>query len=82
MMTVDFQPLQAALQRRLDIVADRDFYARDAGAHLAELIAASAEVDRHAAEIAPAADPTLRHYLERQSYVKALDWLRAHAPRG
>jgi len=82
MMTVDLQPLQAALQRRLAVVGDRAFYERDAEAHLAELIAASAEVDRLAAEIAPAADPTLRHYLERQSYVKALDWLRAQPSRG
>ncbi len=77
MMTADLQPLRAALQRRLEVVADRAFYERDAQAHLAELMAASAAVDRLAAEIAPGADPMLRHYLERQSYVKALDWLKA-----
>jgi hypothetical protein len=77
MITVDLRPLRAALQRRLEIVADRAFYERDPKAHLAELVAASSELDRLAAEIMPGADPMLRHYLERQSYVKALDWLKA-----
>ncbi|HEY8899332.1 MAG TPA: hypothetical protein VIM61_02895 [Chthoniobacterales bacterium] len=79
MMTADLQPLREALQRRLDVVADREFYARDAAGHLAALIEASGEVDRLGAQLGGDADPMLRHYLERQSYVKAMDWLNARA---
>lgn len=79
MMTADLQPLREALRRRLTIVADREFYARDAAGQLAALVAASGEVDRLGAELGAAADPMLRHYLERQSYVKAMDWLNVHA---
>ncbi len=76
MTAVDLDALRAALERRLEVVADRDFYARDAAGHLAALQAASSEVDRLAAELPEDANPTLRHYLERQSYVKAVDWLK------
>jgi len=75
MTAVDFDALRAALERRLEVVADRDFYARDPAGHLAALQDASAAVDRLAASLPADADPTLRHYLERQSYVKAVAWL-------
>jgi hypothetical protein len=82
-MTNDFlQALRDALQCRLDIVADRAFYQRDAAGHLAQLQAASESVDRLAAELPRDADPTLRHFLERQSYVKALDWLNTQPALG
>jgi hypothetical protein len=76
MTAVDFDALRAALERRLEVVADRDFYARDLAGHLAALQAASADVDRLAAALPVDADPRLRHFLERQSYVKAVDWLK------
>jgi len=72
---MDFDALRAALERRLEVVADRDFYARDPAGHLAALQAASTDVDRLVAALPADADPTLRHYLERQSYVKAVAWL-------
>lgn len=71
------QELRKALQARLDVVADRAFYERDAAAHLEKLQAASLSVDRLSLELPADTDPMLRHFLERQSYVKALDWLRA-----
>lgn len=71
------QKLRDAVQRRLEVVADRAFYERDPAAHLAELQTASAALDLLARQMPADADPTLRHYLERQSYVKALDWLNA-----
>ncbi len=82
-MTNAYLPeLRTAVQRRLDVVADRAFYERDAAGHLEALQAASEEVCRLAGALPRDADPTLRHYLERQSYVKALDWLNAQpAPR-
>jgi hypothetical protein len=69
--------LRDALQIRLEVVADRAFYERDPVAHLEKLRAASESLDRLARELPADTDPTLRHYLDRQSYVKALDWLNA-----
>ena len=79
-MTTDLlSGLREALRERLGIVADRELYARDPAAHLARLQAASAEVDRLARALPADADPRLRHFFERQSYVKALDWLEAQS---
>lgn len=69
--------LRDALRHRLSVVGDRAFYERDPAGHLEALKAASAEVERLARELGVAADPQLRHFLERQSYVKALDFLDA-----
>jgi hypothetical protein len=77
MMDATLRELRDALQRRLDVVSDRAFYERDAAGHLAALQSASAQVDALAEGVAGTADPMLRHYLERQSYVKALDFLKA-----
>ena len=72
--------LLTALQARLDTVADHAFRDRDPQAHLAALKAAAATLDAEVANLPYSADPMLRHYLERQSYTKALDWLRAAVP--
>lgn len=69
--------LLTAVQARLDTVADHAFRDRDPQAHLAALKAAAATLDAEVANLPYSADPMLRHYLERQSYTKALDWLRA-----
>jgi hypothetical protein len=69
------QRLLAALQQRIHLVADRDFYQRDPSGHLAALQNAAAELDRLIAELPPSTDPMLRHYLERQSYLKAIAFL-------
>jgi hypothetical protein len=76
-MKTIFDALRLALQRRLEIVADRDFYSRDPKGHLAELVAASTAVDALVADLPANIDPMLWHFLQRQSYVKALDWLDA-----
>lgn len=67
--------LHAAVKARLDIVADHDFRDRDAAAHLEALKSAAATLDGLVAGLPPDTDPNLRHYLERQSYTKALAWL-------
>jgi hypothetical protein len=67
--------LREAVQERLAIVADRDLCARDPAAHLEKLKAAAGRLDRLVADLPKDTDPELRHYLERQSYVKALAWL-------
>ena len=76
---VDFlelhKKLHAALKTRLDLVADHAFRDRDPAAHLAALKSAAARLDAEMSHLPPEIDPTLRHYLERQSYTKALAWL-------
>jgi hypothetical protein len=67
--------LHAAVKARLDIVADHAFRDRDAAAHLEALKSAAATLDGLVASLPPDTDPNLRHYLERQSYTKALAWL-------
>ena len=70
-----YQNLKEAVQARLDIVADHAFRNRDAAAHLEALKSAASHLDALVAQLPPNTDPTLRHYLERQSYTKALAWL-------
>jgi hypothetical protein len=67
--------LHEAVKARLDIVADHAFRDRDAAAHLEALKAAAARLDALVANLPADTDPTLRHYLERQSYTKAIAWL-------
>jgi len=69
--------LLTAVQARLDTVADHAFRDRDPQAHLVALKSAAATLDAEVANLPSSADPMLRHYLERQSYTKALDWLKA-----
>ncbi len=69
--------LHAAVKRRLDIVADHAWRDTDPSGHLAALKAAAADLDRLVADLPSGCDPELRHYLERQSYTKALAWLSA-----
>ncbi len=72
-----FQNLAAALRHRRALIADRDFYARDPGGHLAALQTASHAIEL-AAEVLPRpVDRDLEHYLTRASYDKALAWLEA-----
>jgi hypothetical protein len=72
---VSHADLHAAVKDRLDLVADHAFRDRDPAAHLAALKSAAARLDALVASLTPDTDPTLRHYFERQSYTKALDWL-------
>jgi len=68
--------LKEAVQSRLDIVADHAFRDRDAAAHLEALKSAASHLDSLVASLPSDTDPNLRHYLERQSYTKALAWLQ------
>ena len=67
--------LAAALRARLALIADREFYARDPAAHLAQLRVLSERIVQAASELPPPIDPRLAHYLERCSYDKALAFL-------
>ncbi len=67
--------LRTALSERLAVVGDHELRESDATAHLEKLMKAAARVDELVLQLPADADPMLRHYLERQSYVKAVAWL-------
>jgi len=75
--TSPYQALAAALRERLAVIADREFYARDAAAHLEKLRAISERVSELEGQLPPPIDPQLAHYLQRSSYDKALAFLEA-----
>ena len=78
---MNFAALRHALQARMDVVADHGLRDRDPQAHLEALRAASQRLDTAIAGLSADCDPMLRHYLERQSYLKALAWLdENHSP--
>jgi len=70
-----WKSLRDLIQERLDAVADRAHYERDPEGHLHRLKSISANVDKAVQELPADVDPQLRHYLQRQSYLKAIAWL-------
>jgi len=81
-MNAHYQELLEAVSRRLEVVADRGHYERDPTGHLQELMRASAALDEKVKALPANTDPQLRHFLERQSYLKAVDWLKAALAEG
>ena len=71
-----YPELLRSINRRLDLVADREFYHRDPAGHLAALRDSAKELEVLAGRLPPDAPPVLKHYLERQSLAKAADFLR------
>ena len=76
-MTAGFSELRAALQERLKVVADHESRDRNPQAHLEQLKSAASRLDAAIAQLPVQCDPELRHYLGRQSYLKALAWLES-----
>jgi hypothetical protein len=74
-MKADFSELTEALRQRLNLVGDHEFRDRDPKGHLEQLKSAASRLDAAIAQLPIQCDPELRHYLKRQSYVKALAWL-------
>lgn len=68
--------VREALQERLTIISDTAHRDRDPEGHLQTLMAASQRLDQAIGALGSGADPLLRHYLDRQSYVKALAHLQ------
>jgi hypothetical protein len=66
--------LAQALRERLAVVRDEQSR-RDEVKHIARLRAVSEKIDRLQESLAPSTDPRLKHYLERKSYDKALEFL-------
>jgi hypothetical protein len=74
-MNALYSELRDALRERLGVTADHELRDRDPQAHLERLKSAASRLDAAIAELPPECDRELRHYLERQSYLKALAWL-------
>jgi hypothetical protein len=66
--------LREALRERIAIVHDEESR-RDAEMHMARLRAVSEKIDKLAAALPRPINPRLSHYLQRQSYDKALEFL-------
>ena len=66
--------LTEALKRRLTIVADRDWYERDADSHLQALVEVSLRIDLLSGAVLShsAVSEKLKHYLVKKSFNKAL----------
>ena len=68
--------LTEALRERLAVIRDEESR-RDEAKHIARLRAVSERIDRLQKSLSPSADPRLRHFLDRKSYDKALQYLEA-----
>jgi len=66
--------LAQALRDRLDIIAD-ETSRKDTERHIARLRAIKEKIEKLEADLPRPLDPRLSHYLQRQSYDKALEFL-------
>ena len=70
-----YDELADALRERLAVIADRAFYERDPAGHLEKLKAVSEKITQLGAALPRPIPGDFAHYLQRQSYQKALDWI-------
>ena len=68
--------LAQALRERLAIIRD-DQSRRDDEKHMSRLRAVSEKIDRLQQSLPQPIDPRLKHYLDRKSYDKALEFLES-----
>jgi hypothetical protein len=68
--------LAQALRERLEVILDEESR-RDEAKHIARLRAVSEKIDRLQQSLPQPIDPRLKHYLERKSYDKALEYLES-----
>jgi hypothetical protein len=68
--------LAQALRERLAVILDEESR-RDEAKHIARLRAVSEKIDRLQQSLPQPIDPRLKHYLERKSYDKALEYLES-----
>jgi hypothetical protein len=71
-VTVD---LAEALRERLAIIHDEESR-RDEAKHIARLRVVSEKIDKLQEALPQPIDPRLKHYLDRKSYDKALEYLQ------
>ncbi|MFV0338822.1 MAG: hypothetical protein ACK5LK_11350 [Chthoniobacterales bacterium] len=63
------------LHERERIVRDREHYTRDQNGHMLKLMDCTRDLNLLAQKLPESTDPQLRHFLDRQSYEKAIHWL-------
>ncbi len=77
-MDEPYRKLADALRARTAIIGD-ERSRQNPEAHLARLQEVSERLEAAERELPPAIDPQLRHYLQRRSYSKALEFLEQPA---
>ena len=70
--------LAKALRERLDVVSDRQLREQNPTAHLERLKQASERIEQMKKNLPLTADPMLKHYLDRMSLSKALEFVQNH----
>jgi hypothetical protein len=73
--------LAQALRERLAVIRDEESR-RDEAKHIARLREVSEKIERLEQSLASSMDPRLKHYLDRKSYEKALDYLQRDCSGG
>jgi hypothetical protein len=73
--------LAQALRERLAVIRDEQ-NRRDEAKHIARLRAVSEKIDKLQEDLPHPVDPRLKHYLDRKSYDKALEYLEGITPSG
>ena len=68
--------LREALRERLAVIRDEESR-RDHAKHIDRLRTVSEKIDRLQESLPPSIDPRFKHYLDRKSYDKALEYLEA-----
>jgi hypothetical protein len=66
--------LAQALRERLAVIRDEESR-RDQAKHIDRLRAVSEKIDQLQESLPPSIDPQLKHFLDRKSYDKALEYL-------
>jgi len=74
--------ITTALRRRIEVIGDRALRAADPERQLAELREVSERIAALQEQLPATAHPQLRHYFERCSYDKALEWIEREGLTG
>lgn len=77
-MDAEMADLAAALRERLTIIGDEESR-QNPDRHMARLQDVSERIEALEQRLSPRLDAQLRHFLQRRSYVKALEYLEAAA---
>jgi hypothetical protein len=71
-----YSELASVLQDRLQVISDQDLRARNPEAQLERLRLLSEQIDRLKERLPADADPMLKHFLDRMSLTKALEFIQ------
>jgi hypothetical protein len=74
--------LTSALRKRLEVIGDRALRESDPARQLEDLRAASERIVELQGRLPGNVHPQLRHYFERCSYDKALEWIEREGVGG